>query len=69
MSQSELITKITALNQMVLEGQALEAFDKYYDDQVVMQENESAPTKGKAQNRQREIEFFGALTEFRGAKV
>jgi hypothetical protein len=33
-----------------------------------MQENNQQPTIGKATNRQREIEFFAAITEFRGAK-
>lgn len=57
---------ITAL---VLKGKALEAFEKYYADDVVMQENESLPTVGKAANRQREQEFFSKVLEFRGAEV
>jgi hypothetical protein len=61
--------KINHLNQLVLEGKVLEAFDLYYDDNVVMQENHSTPTAGKEANRQREIEFFGSITEFRGASV
>ncbi len=69
MSQNKLLTNIQNLNEQILQGKALEAFDKYYDEEVVMQENESAPTAGKALNRQREIEFFSSLTEFRGAKV
>ena len=31
--------KINHLNQLVLEGKALDAFEMYYDDEVVMQEN------------------------------
>ena len=57
------------LNRMVLEGQLLDAFEKYYADDVVMQENELPPTIGKAANRAREIEFMANLTEFRGAEV
>jgi SnoaL-like domain len=60
--------KINHLNQLILEGKALEGFDLYYDDEVVMQENESPATIGKEANRQREIDFFGSITEFRGAK-
>ncbi|HEV8286174.1 MAG TPA: SnoaL-like domain-containing protein [Chitinophagaceae bacterium] len=63
-----LLEKISDLNDLVLEGKALEAFDKYYDDGVIMQENESAPTVGKTANRKREEEFFSCITEFRGAK-
>jgi len=61
--------KITHLNQLVLEGKALDAFELYYDDEVVMQENLSEPTIGKDANRKRENEFFGSITEFRGAVV
>lgn len=65
---SVLLEKIDDLNDLVLQGKALEAFEKYYHDDVVMQENEGSPTIGKAANRQREIEFFSAITEFRSSK-
>jgi hypothetical protein len=61
--------KLSDLNQLVLNGKALDAFDKYYHLDVVMQENESNPTIGKNANRKREEEFFGNITEFRGAEV
>jgi len=61
--------KVAHLNQLILEGKAMDAFELYYDDAVVMQENEQEPTVGKDANRQREIEFFGSITEFRGASV
>ncbi|MCB0278845.1 MAG: nuclear transport factor 2 family protein [Calditrichaeota bacterium] len=64
-----LLEKITDLNSLVLEGKALDAFDKYYADNCVMQENNSDPTIGKAVNREREIDFFNSITEFRGAHV
>ena len=59
---------IEHLNQLVLQGKALEAFDMYYDDEVVMQENNQPATIGKDINRQREIEFFSSI-EFRSAEV
>ncbi len=61
--------KVTILNAMVLEGKAMEAFERFYHDEVVMQENMDPPTYGKDANRQREEEFFGALIEFRSARV
>jgi len=61
--------KIQHLNRLVLQGKALDAFEMYYDDEVVMQENEAVPTIGKQANRKREHEFFGNITEFRGATV
>ena len=63
-----ILEKIKGLNKLVLEDKAMEAFEKYYHDDVVMQENENAPTVGKAANRKREEEFFASVTEFRSAK-
>ena len=57
------------LNQAILDGAALEAFEKFYADDVVMQENDAEPTVGKAANREREKAFFDAITAFRGAEV
>jgi hypothetical protein len=65
---SALLEKIDDLNDLVLQGKALEAFEKYYHDEVIMQENESSPTLGKEANRQREIEFFSSIIEFRSAR-
>jgi hypothetical protein len=61
--------KIAAINDLVLAGRALEAFDKFYHQDVTMQENENLPTLGKEANRLREIEFFGNIIEFRGSQV
>src|SRR5436190_24080456 len=64
-----LLEKITALNDLVLNGKALEAFETYYDNDVIMQENENAPTVGKEANRKREKEFYSSILEFRSAKL
>jgi ketosteroid isomerase-like protein len=48
------------LNQMILTGRALEAFDLLYADDVVMQENNDEPRVGKAVNRKFEEEFFAS---------
>lgn len=63
-----LLEKISTINDMILQGQALEAFDQFYHDDVVMQENDNPQVVGKVANRKREEDFFGAITEFRGAK-
>jgi hypothetical protein len=65
---STLLENIDDLNDLILQGRALEAFEKYYHEDVTMQENENSPTVGKEANRQREKEFFAAITEFRSAK-
>lgn len=61
--------KIRELNELVLAGKAMDAFEKFYHPDVVMQENENTPTHGKDANRQRELEFFSNVTDFRGAAV
>lgn len=57
------------LNSMILKGQIMEAFEKYYHNDVVMQENEQTPTIGKAANREREKQFLANLVEFRKAEA
>ncbi|WP_421654661.1 hypothetical protein [Leptothermofonsia sp. ETS-13] len=47
----------------------MEVFEKYYANDMVIQENENPATVGKDANRQRELEFFSKLIEFRGAEV
>ena len=66
---SDLRTNVDQLNQMILEGKILDAFDKFYAEDVVMQDNNYPAREGKALNRQYEEAFVGGLTEFRGAKV
>jgi len=66
---SDIKTWVDDLNSMILQGKAMEAFEKYYADDVEMQENNFPPTVGKDANRQREIEFFAGITAFRGAHI
>lgn len=53
------------LNQLILDGRALEAFERFYGEDIVMQENTDPPIVGKARNREREQAFFGALADVR----
>ena len=69
MTRIEIENAIKDLNQLVLSGKALDAFEKYYHDDVSMQENHLEPTISKAANRDREVNFFNGITEFRNAKV
>lgn len=66
MTVKELDTK---LNEAILSGKAMEAFEDLYDENVVMQENNSEPTAGKAANREREVAFFSSIAEFHGAGI
>lgn len=57
------------LNAQVLGGDILGAFEKFYAEGVVMQENNAEPTVGKDANRENERKFVGSVQEFHGAAV
>lgn len=57
------------LNEMILEGDALKAFDKFYAEDVVMQDQGMEPWEGKDLNREREQDFFGKVTELRNVEL
>ncbi len=61
--------KIEDLNKMILSGQNMEAFEKYYHNDVVMQENSNPPTQGKSANREREMQSISMVEQFHGAEV
>ena len=54
---------VTQLVAMVEAGQLLEAFEQFYADEVVMQENTNPATVGKDANRVREIEVLSSVKE------
>jgi ketosteroid isomerase-like protein len=57
------------LNQQILAGDILGAFDKFYADDVVMQENLEEPRVSKAVNRKFEQAFLDSVEQFHGAKL
>ena len=57
------------LNQMIMNGQILEGFEKFYADSCVMQDQGFEPWVGKELNREREKDFVGKVTEFRAGQV
>ena len=66
---ADLKTNVDTLNQMILDGKILEAFDQFYADDITMQDNNNPARIGKTENRTYEEAFVNGLTEFRGAKV
>jgi len=61
--------KIEDLNQMILQGKNIDAFEKYYHKDVVMQENNQAPTVGKDSNREWEIQAMEMIEAYHSAEV
>ena len=69
MSQQDVSSLDKALNDAILGGDILGAFETYYAEDVVMQENAGEPHRGKDVNRKREEEFVASVKEFHGAEV
>ena len=69
MNSFSIEESLNDLNSLVVEGKLMDAFEKYFHDDVVMQENSNSPVIGKAANRQREIDFLSNIQEFRSASV
>ena len=63
------LQKADALYQMINSGQLLDAFEKYYAEDVVMQEIGEAPRVGKAVNREYEEKFVNYLAEVHGGGI
>lgn len=54
------------LNAMIQNGEILAAFEKFYSDDVIMQENSEPPHNGKAANRVREQAFVDSVARVHG---
>lgn len=52
------------LNELLLARRPMEAFERFYAEDIVMQENVDPPVVGKQRNRAREEAFFGAIASF-----
>ncbi len=51
----------TELNDMILKGELIPAFEKYYDENIVMQENAAPPLIGKEANHLNEEQFVSFI--------
>ncbi len=63
------LDKITNIYNDIAQGQALDAFEKYYAEDVVMILEDGTEVEGKDTNRDREIEFFDSVEAFNGMEV
>lgn len=63
------LDKITDIYDHIAQGTAMDAFEEYYDEDVVMILEDGTEVDGKDANRERENEFFGSVEEFHGIEV
>lgn len=64
-----LLTNEQELQKMIGEGQMMEAFEKFYAENVVMVEPLSGTTEGKDANRAREQQWLEMVAEVHGGGV
>jgi len=57
------------LNAMIQKGEIMAAFEKYYVDDIVMQENTEPPCTGKSANRAREQAFVDSIGQVHAIKL
>jgi hypothetical protein len=63
-----LLEKVGDLNDMLLQGQEIEALEKFYDPQVEVQENDEKPVRGKDKAIQARKAFLSGLKEINCVK-
>ena len=63
------LNKAKELNQMIFSGQILDAFEKYYHQDVLMIEATGESWEGKELNRKREKEFVESVQEIHGGGI
>jgi len=61
--------KAKNMYEMLAQGKMLDAFEKYYSNDVVMVEATGELRKGKEVNRKFESDFLGSVKEFHGSAV
>jgi ketosteroid isomerase-like protein len=61
--------KISDIYDHIAQGTAMDAFEKYYAEDVTMILEDGTAVEGKEANRERENEFFSSVEEFHGIKI
>lgn len=65
----KLKNNVDKLNALIQEGKIMEAFEKYYGEEVVIQVNGNNPVVGKEQNRKREMIFLQEIEKLNSAEI
>ena len=63
------LDKITDIYDHIAQGTAMDAFEEYYAEDVVMILEDGSEVEGKDANRERENEFFASVEAFNGMDV
>jgi hypothetical protein len=66
---AKLKNNVEKLNALIGEGKIMEAFEKYYGEDVIIQVNGNSPITGKAQNKKREMIFLQEIEKLNSAEI
>ncbi|MDP2628949.1 MAG: nuclear transport factor 2 family protein [Nanoarchaeota archaeon] len=66
---TKLKNNVEQLNTLIKEGKIMEAFEKYYGEEVIIQVNGNSPVKGKDANRKREMIFLQEIEKLNSADI
>ena len=66
---TKLKNNVEKLNALIKDGKILEAFEKYYGDEVVLQVNGNPPIIGKENNRKREMIFLQEIEKLNSSEI
>ena len=66
---TKLKNNVEELNALIQDGKVLEAFEKYYEESVVIQVNGNSSVVGKELNRKRESIFLQEIEKLNSAVV
>ena len=66
---TKLKNNVEKLNILIKEGKIMEAFEKYYDKDIIIQVNGNPSITGKEQNRKREMIFLQEIEKLNSAEI
>ena len=66
---TKLKNNVKKLNILIKEGKIMEAFEKYYGEDIIIQVNGNHPVIGKDQNRKREMIFLQEIEKLDCAEI
>jgi hypothetical protein len=66
---TKIKNNVEKLNILIRDGKIMEAFEKYYGDEVIIQVNGNRPITGKDNNRSREMIFLQEIEKLNSAEI
>ena len=65
----KLKNNVEKLNSLIKQGKIMEAFEKYYGEEVIIQVNGNPSVNGKDKNRKREMIFLQEIEKLNSTEI